>query len=173
MTPKAPRLTALAKAINEKVPGVVARVQEAYVNTDRKIPGSRLRSPGKGRHGNRLFVWDSDSVVVIDHNSAETYRTNAEAAEQVEKLWGRIWEPGATLDPKILEFQKKLRTSLHTRGFARNNDYSFSWNSDDGYLQVQLYLSHFHIQGRVGETRVNKTYRYNRISVKLQGVAGL
>ena len=47
-----------------------------YCNTDRKV--GRLRAPGKGRRGNRLIVQDDAGKVVLDHNSAETYRYNGE-----------------------------------------------------------------------------------------------
>jgi len=86
------RLATIAKLINEKVPGVRAEVVEGFCNTDRHWKGSRLRHPGKGRYGNRLIVRDALGKVVIDHNSAEPYRTNEEVEQTVERLWGRIWE---------------------------------------------------------------------------------
>lgn len=67
------RLATIAKLINQKVPGFRAEIVEGYCDTDRKI--GRLRHPGKGRYGNRLVVRNEHGEVVLDHNSAETYRT--------------------------------------------------------------------------------------------------
>lgn len=97
------RLKAIAKAINDKVPGFRAEVVEGYCNTDRRIPGTRLIHPGKGRRGNRIIVRDARGKVVIDHNSAEPYRTNAEVLEKVERLWGRIWEETTTEERLLIE----------------------------------------------------------------------
>lgn len=69
------RLKAIAAWINANMPGYRAEVSSSYCNTDRKA--GRLRIPGKGRTGNRLVVRKGDAVV-LDHNSAQTYRTNAE-----------------------------------------------------------------------------------------------
>ena len=74
------RLKTLAKEINDNLPGYTAEIVEGYCNTDRKIAGTRIRSPGKGREGNRLIVKDSNGKVVLDHNAAETYRHNGEVA---------------------------------------------------------------------------------------------
>lgn len=71
------RLLTIAKWINENLPELRAHVEEGHCNTDRKI--GRLRWPGKGRTGNQLLVYRKvDKVKVLDHNSAETYRSNAE-----------------------------------------------------------------------------------------------
>lgn len=69
------RLKAIATWINENMPGYRAEIVEGYCNTDRKI--GRQRWPGKGRYGNRLIV-KKGGAVVLDHNSAETYRSNDE-----------------------------------------------------------------------------------------------
>lgn len=81
------RLTTIAKWINAHrlVLGLRAEIVEGYCNTDRKV--GRLRSPGKGRTGNRLLVYplhkgERDGLgrfrPVLDHNAAETYRSNDE-----------------------------------------------------------------------------------------------
>jgi len=75
------RLKTLAAEIN-KLPNFRAVIVEGYCNTDRKI--GRLRSPGKGRTGNRLIVYDADELVVLDHNTADTYRCNAEVEDWLE-----------------------------------------------------------------------------------------
>lgn len=80
------RLKTIAKDINENYPGLAAKIVRGYCDTDRKIPGTRLRWPGKGRAGNRLVVTDESGNVVLDHNAAETYRCN----EEVEQ-WLRQW----------------------------------------------------------------------------------
>lgn len=80
--------------------GLRAEVERGYASTDRKIKGTRLRHPGKGRWGSRIRVYDtrakppSDYVrtryglvygehglVVHDHNNAETYRRTYEVTE--------------------------------------------------------------------------------------------
>lgn len=85
------RLRTIARLINEHCPGYRAEIVAGFCNTDRKISGTRMRSPGKGREGNRLIV-RGHGRVVIDHNAAETYRTNAEVMDKIEARWGRIWE---------------------------------------------------------------------------------
>ena len=80
------RLKTLAKEIN-KLPGYTAEIVRGYCNTDRKI--GRLRSPGKGRYGNRLIVKNKEGKVVLDHNAAETYRTNEEVEEWLRKMEDR------------------------------------------------------------------------------------
>ena len=75
------RLSTLARLINEQFPQWRATVEPVIFNTDRKIKGTRLRHPGKGRRGNELAVWMRrvPYSCVFRHNSAETYRCNAEA----------------------------------------------------------------------------------------------
>lgn len=78
---KAPRLKRLAEIINA-TGRFTASIERGYCNTDRKVRGSRLRWPGKGRTGNRLIVKDKlMGNVVLDHNAAETYRENSEVVE--------------------------------------------------------------------------------------------
>jgi len=72
--------------INEHIPGYTAKIVEGYCCTDRKIPGTRLRHAGKGRTGNRIIVTNPCDVVVLDHNSAETYRHNDEVEFWLECL---------------------------------------------------------------------------------------
>lgn len=77
---RARRLKVIAEWINANVPALDARVEPGYCNTDRKV--GRLRWPGKGRTGNRIIVTDrKDGRRVLDHNSAETYRTNSEVEQ--------------------------------------------------------------------------------------------
>lgn len=71
------RLKTIAKEINA-IDGLNAEVVQDYCNTDRKIPGTRLISPGKGRRGNRIIIKDDDGHVLFDHSSAQTYRRNSE-----------------------------------------------------------------------------------------------
>jgi hypothetical protein len=78
------RIAFLADYINRNLP-YTAEVVRGYCNTDRHISGTRLRSPGKGRWGNRLIVRDWGGCVVFDHNSAETYRTNSEIVDWIKK----------------------------------------------------------------------------------------
>lgn len=63
------------------MPGYQAEIVEGYCNTNRKA--GRLRILGKGRYGNRLIVRNNGKVV-LDHNSAETYRKNVEV-----EIWVR------------------------------------------------------------------------------------
>ena len=86
--PRAPRLAAIAAWINGLGNGYTAEIVRGYCNTDRQI--GRLRWPGKGREGNRLVVRAANGDVVIDHNSAETYRVNEEAVEKAERLFGEM-----------------------------------------------------------------------------------
>ncbi len=81
---KARRLKTLAEEINRLFPVFIATIEAGFCNTDRKITGTRLRRPGKGRRGNRLVVrWRALPALdprssVFSHNAAETYRSNAE-----------------------------------------------------------------------------------------------
>ncbi len=77
MKPRARRLAAIAAWINENLPALEARIERSYCNTDRKV--GRLRWPGKGRHGNKIIVTErATGSVLLDHDGAQTYRTNAE-----------------------------------------------------------------------------------------------
>jgi len=81
---KSRRLPAIAAWINVNMSryGYLAKIEAGYCNTDRKI--GRLRIPGKGRHGNRLIVL-REGVAVLDHNAAETYRTNSEVESWLQR----------------------------------------------------------------------------------------
>lgn len=75
--PRARRLKVIAEWINANVPALRARIERGYCNTDRKV--GRLIWPGKGRTGNRIIVVRvADGTKALDHNAAETYRTNDE-----------------------------------------------------------------------------------------------
>lgn len=85
---RAPRLKAICTWINEHTK-LVAQIGEGYYNTDRHIPGTRLRSIGRNIVGNRLMVFRNRSEqrqhggvvgrgTLLDHNAAETYRRNWE-----------------------------------------------------------------------------------------------
>lgn len=69
------RLKIIASWINANMPGYHAEISDGYCNTDHKV--GRQRWPGKGRRGNRLIV-SHDGVSVLDHNAAQTYRSNVE-----------------------------------------------------------------------------------------------
>lgn len=77
------RLKTLAKVIAGM--GYKVELQEGYCNTDRHIKGTRLRIPGKGRWGTRLLVKNKDGDILLDHNSAETYRSNQEVEEWINR----------------------------------------------------------------------------------------
>jgi hypothetical protein len=79
------RLKAIAKDINENMDGYTAEISEGYCNTDRKI--GRLRSPGKGRYGNKITIY-KNGAEVFEHNSAETYRYNEEVEEWLNEIKG-------------------------------------------------------------------------------------
>jgi hypothetical protein len=86
-----PNIHQLAAFINEKLPGYRATVQPWKTSTDRKIPGSRLRWPGKGRQGYRLEVEDTTvregclemHPRVFTHETGETYRHNGDVARWI------------------------------------------------------------------------------------------
>jgi hypothetical protein len=84
--PRAPSLRQMADFINDRFPEWRARVESCQVSTDRKIPGTRLRHPGKGRYGNKLTVSETASYkIVFSHNAAETYRQNYEVCQWIVK----------------------------------------------------------------------------------------
>jgi len=88
---RARRLATLARYINENLDGYEARIEGGFCDTDTKI--GRLRIPGKGRTGNRIKVRRlSDGLLVLDHNSAETYRTNSEVEDWIRRVEGG-WTP--------------------------------------------------------------------------------
>jgi hypothetical protein len=79
------RLATIARQINEQHEGFTASIRRVEVSTDRKI--GRLRWPGKGRRGNELtVVHDETGVVLLCHNSAETYRRNIEVERWLDEF---------------------------------------------------------------------------------------
>lgn len=93
------RLTAMAREVNEDLEGFTAVVEPSESSTDRRIRngGRHLLVRGKGRRGYRLIVTGPDGARVIDHDNSGTYRTNAEAEEQVAYLRDGI-RLGVSLD---------------------------------------------------------------------------
>ena len=75
------------KLVDESGRPVAASVDRVRTNTDRKIPGTRLRSPGKGRVGLSLEIWPVGAETwrveqrLYRHESSETYRRHSEARE--------------------------------------------------------------------------------------------
>ena len=87
------RLKTLAQYINDHLAGFEAKVVVGYCNTDRQLSGTRIRVPGKGRYGSRIKVRRTrDKKLVLDHNAAETYRTNGEVEYWLERVEGG-WKP--------------------------------------------------------------------------------
>jgi hypothetical protein len=83
-------LKTIASWINENLPELHATVEKSWSNTDRQIPGTRLRHPGKGRHGTRPIVRMRDTnESVFNHDSSETYRSNSEVESWLEGWIGR------------------------------------------------------------------------------------
>jgi len=77
------KLKTIAEWINGNSDEYRAYITEGYCNTDRKISGTRLRHPGKGRYGKVISIFHCPKKrkgmeLVFTHNSAETYRTNDE-----------------------------------------------------------------------------------------------
>jgi hypothetical protein len=96
-----PRLTSIAAAINAKVKGYKAEARPSWSSTDRKLAGTRLIHPGKGRRGFSLVITNSEGrEVFVYDTSVHSYRSNKEAAVRVEGLWGPIWLNG--VEPKLL-----------------------------------------------------------------------
>lgn len=83
-------LKGLARVINALDNGYRATVEPSWSSTDRpKARGVRYRThTGKGRRGLRIKVWSPKGLVVLDHDSSQTYRTVREAVELAQKLFG-------------------------------------------------------------------------------------
>jgi hypothetical protein len=66
---------------------VAVRVERSWSSTDRKLAGTRLRHPGRGRNGLRLEIRPQGHAALRDplyrHDTSETYRTHREAREWV------------------------------------------------------------------------------------------
>jgi hypothetical protein len=79
----------LAEEIRREWPNLDVKVERGHCNTDRKIPGTRLRHPGRGRWGSRIIVRDPKLKwprnVILDHNNAETYRRTEEVVEWMDQ----------------------------------------------------------------------------------------
>lgn len=90
---RTPRISVLAEFIKTEMPELRVSVEQGYCNTDRKPAGFRfITSPGKGRKGNRLKVQNKDGTFLLDHNSAETYRSNDEIVRWIRyRLEGNPW----------------------------------------------------------------------------------
>jgi hypothetical protein len=79
------------KLVDDQGRLVVARVDHFRTNTDRKIRGTRLRVPGKGRQGLVLEIWPIGADTwrseqrLYRHESGETYRRHSEARAWVEQ----------------------------------------------------------------------------------------
>lgn len=80
---RAPKLSTLAKFIRDTWPDLSVTCEPWITSTDQKIPGTRLRNPGKGRKGYRLRVREGGGGNVLDHKSGETYRSNDEVCRWI------------------------------------------------------------------------------------------
>lgn len=81
---RAPSLDKMAAFIEAQFPDLRTEIEPSWCSTDQKIPGTRLRRPGKGRSGRKLKVFRrADGELIYAHNSAETYRRNAEVASWI------------------------------------------------------------------------------------------
>jgi hypothetical protein len=98
MRDRVPSLKKLAAEIEKRFPDLVVEFYPAshplggYASTDRDIPGTRLRHPGKGRKGSLLVVRKKSAPselgggtgsVVFRHNAAETYRHNGDVVDWI------------------------------------------------------------------------------------------
>jgi hypothetical protein len=82
----------LGKAIEALNTDHQVSVTKSWSSTDRKIPGTRLRHVGKGRHGLRIEVFDQAGKCVLYHDTSETYRTVCEAVLKANKIFGTDFE---------------------------------------------------------------------------------
>jgi len=73
------RLATIARWINKNLPELEAVIERDYVNTDRKLAGTRFVHRGKGRRGNKIIVYKRrNRAPLFSHSAAGTYRSNAE-----------------------------------------------------------------------------------------------
>ncbi len=86
-------IRSLAEEIKKRWPQLDVQVERSEVSTDRKIRGTRLRHPGKGRKGMRIIV-RSKGKIVLDHDNAETYRRTADVRD-----WMDVYAPHARTWP--------------------------------------------------------------------------
>lgn len=79
------KLKTIAEWINKNTK-YTATIRKSHCNTDRKPKGFRyITSKGKGRWGYLLEVKNAKGEIIYDHDSAETYRTNAEVEEWIKQ----------------------------------------------------------------------------------------
>jgi hypothetical protein len=85
-------LKTLAEDIRREWPDLYVKVEQDHVSTDWKIPGTRLRHPGKGRRGLRIIVQDPNHAeyprsasTLLDHSNAETYRRTSDVVAWIER----------------------------------------------------------------------------------------
>ena len=97
---RSPSLKDLVKYVNMFLAqslGVTATLRTSWSSTDRPVPGTRLRHPGRGRTGRKLEVFNDAAMpfplpwggtakkgeVVFSHDSSETYRHNTEVCQWI------------------------------------------------------------------------------------------
>lgn len=86
------QLKTIVRYINENSEKlrIRATIEASFVSTDRKIPGTRCRAPGKGIRGQRVQVFYLPTgEKVLDHNSAHAHRPTRKLEE-----WLTDWERG-------------------------------------------------------------------------------
>jgi len=127
------RLATIARDINDNCDGFTATLEKGHCNTDRKI--GRLRWPGKGRTGTRIIVRNAQGKRVLDHNSAETYRTNQEVEDWLEKLKRYIEEN----DSKLRVFCPHCRVKLQT--WPSNPPFGHCPKCSSSFLTVDAHLA--------------------------------
>lgn len=104
-TKRPPSLKRIADYVNGFMPGYTATIERGYCNTDRHPKGVCWRIPGKGREGNRIIIRKAGlERPVVDHNAAETYRSNREVMEFLERGWYR-----GTFDGELNTFPEAER----------------------------------------------------------------
>lgn len=109
-------LRTLAPIFNQKVRGYTATVRETWASTDRKIAGTRLRHPGKGRKGWAITILNAQKEVFFNYDtSRSSYGSQKEAAAQIAEFWGEFWLPG--VEPQVLVCRRcGAREDDKTRG---------------------------------------------------------
>jgi len=94
--PIPPRLTTLVKFIRKTRPDLRVTLRNWTTSTDRKVQGSRLRWPGKGRKGKLLEIRDPkrehlnggivrDADLLLRHESGDCYRHNGDVCQWIVK----------------------------------------------------------------------------------------
>lgn len=82
---RCPSLKKMAQYVNEYLsPDYTAQVDIGESTTGRKV--GRLWINRRTYSGNRIKIRNKKREVVLDHNSVETYRYNAEVADFILKL---------------------------------------------------------------------------------------